>query len=202
MAGKEDQVRYSAAVGGGSAPAVEKVEAAEPQGLKVGSVPSAFMPRRLPAGRRKLGEKKADLVYGGLRPCSGGRAPTEEGKGKKAVLAHGGLRPCAAGRTPTKEEEEELKADCESGGLRPCSGGHLPTVEEVDAARLSVGLKVGSASQFVAEKVNKEKDAVTAAKRKAEDPEAAVAGGSSRESLLPMHLLKLLLATARGRIRR
>ncbi|CAL4981226.1 unnamed protein product [Urochloa decumbens] len=161
MAGKEDPMRNFGAVAGGSAPA-EKMEVVEE--FKRGSVPSALMPRRLPAGRRKLGGKKADLVYGGLRPCSGGHAPTEEEKQEEADLASVGLMACAGGHTLAGDE---AKADWLSGCLRPYTGGQTPT--EVKADRFSGGLMACSFS-YVSAKEYKDKDAVTAEKRKAEEP--------------------------------
>nr|CAB3491938.1 unnamed protein product [Digitaria exilis] len=114
MDGKED----FGGVGGGSAPA-EKLEAGEVE-IKVGTVPSAFMPVPLPSGRHKRWAKEADSVSGlMLRPCSGSRAAAEEGK--MADLVYGGLSPCDSGRTLTGGEAK-ADSDSVSGGLNACSG--------------------------------------------------------------------------------
>ncbi|CAD6244803.1 unnamed protein product [Miscanthus lutarioriparius] len=71
------------------------------------------------AGKEKEGPMKNFREAGWMPPCSSSRhTPTEE----ESDLVYGGLRPCTGGHTPMEEEKE---VDLVYDGLRPCVGRHM-----------------------------------------------------------------------------
>ena len=81
--------------------------------------------------------EESDLVYGSLRPCTGGHTPMEE----EADLVYDGLRPCVGRHMLGKQDDHDEVKDSLTAAKRKADGcGRLLSLHQIYISLLASSL--------------------------------------------------------------